>query len=112
MLQGQTYETSEFAYLCDLVKHPSFNRTVGVITDFSVKDGTYRISLIGQAKGYHWDLVQLKNLRLILDVESWMQFFKQRRSHAPRGDRHVVPCAVAELHVRNWFVHAEQLLGS
>jgi hypothetical protein len=38
--------------LTDFVDHPSFNGTVGTITE-CLEDGRWCVSLIGESKGYH-----------------------------------------------------------
>ncbi len=75
--QGQAYETDEFIYLCELVTHPAFNKTVGLITDFNAKYGAYRVTLIGKAKNYHLEHAKLKNMMLIQDSETWQKLYEE-----------------------------------
>ena len=75
--KGQEYEVCEYIYLCGLVTHASFEKSVGMITEYSVEEGTYSVTLIGKSKNFHLDGVQIENMRLIMDDATWQERYKE-----------------------------------
>ncbi len=55
----------------------SFEKSVGLMTEYDKKHGDNSITLIGKSTGFQLSRVQLENMRLILDDSTWQERYKE-----------------------------------